>query len=239
MSGLCLVTGAAGFIGSHLSRRLLAEGYSVRGVDCFTDYYDRRIKERNLADLLEHPRFSLIEQDLYYCTAALLEGVSLVFHQAAQAGVRASWGEEFAHYTHHNILATQRLLEAARLFNIRRFVFASSSSVYGEARSLPMREADRPQPISPYGVTKLLPNTCATFIIAISRCRWFLCVILRFMVPASARTWPFIALSAAFFRAGELTVYSSNNQTGDFTYIEDIAEANLAAARSSADRPGI
>jgi nucleoside-diphosphate-sugar epimerase len=151
-----LVTGVAGFVGSHLAERLISLGHDVRGVDCFTDYYPREVKERNLAALRQSPRFTLIERDLATCDMApLYEGVSAVFHQAAQAGVRASWGTSFDDYTRFNVLATQRLLEAAKGRDLERFVYASSSSVYGQTTDLPMRETSRPKPFSPYGVTKL------------------------------------------------------------------------------------
>jgi UDP-glucose 4-epimerase len=153
----CLVTGAAGFIGSNLAERLLADGYAVIGVDCFTDYYPREYKERNLAGLRETPGFRFIEAELGHMDLhALLEGVSYVFPQAAQAGVRASWGESFAIYTDLNILTTQKLLEAVRQTpGIRKFTYASSSSVYGDSDALPLREDTLLKPVSPYGVTKL------------------------------------------------------------------------------------
>src|SRR5512135_1276674 len=151
-----LVTGVAGFIGSTLAERLVRDGYEVRGIDCFTDYYPREIKERNLASLRASPRFSLLEADLAGIDLGpVVEGCDVVFHQAAQAGVRASWGTTFESYTRHNILATQRLLEAVKGSKSRRLVYASSSSVYGETTDLPMRETSRPRPFSPYGVTKL------------------------------------------------------------------------------------
>jgi len=153
----CLVTGVAGFIGSSLAEALVAKGHEVRGVDCFTDYYARSDKERNLSGLKSDASFSLDEVDLGQTEIApLLEGVDVVFHQAAQAGVRKSWGQTFESYTNHNVLATQRLLEACRSCQtLRRFVYASSSSVYGQTEDLPMRESSYPRPFSPYGVTKL------------------------------------------------------------------------------------
>jgi UDP-glucose 4-epimerase len=150
-----VVTGVAGFIGSHLAEQLLARGQEVVGIDAFTPYYDPAQKRANLAALLNSPRFRLVDADLATADLPpLLDGVDYVYHQAAQAGVRASWGESFATYTHHNVLATQRLLEAVKGQPIRKLVYASSSSVYGDAR-LPMRETARPQPVSPYGVSKL------------------------------------------------------------------------------------
>ncbi len=151
-----LVTGAAGFIGSHLSEALTDAGADVVGVDCFTDYYARDIKERNLAELRTRPRFTFVEAALQTAPLpALLDGVTHVFHLAAQAGVRKSWGDDFRTYTSHNVDATQRLLEAVKGLPLHRFVYASSSSVYGDVAAIPMREDAYLQPLSPYGVTKL------------------------------------------------------------------------------------
>ena len=152
-----LVTGAAGFVGSHVSEALLAQGADVVGVDCFTDYYSRDLKERNLAGLRTHPKFTFHEAALQHTDAgALMHGVSQVYHLAAQAGVRKSWGADFRTYIDHNIDATQRLLEAAKgKPDLHRFVYASSSSVYGDVAPIPMREDAYLQPLSPYGVTKL------------------------------------------------------------------------------------
>ena len=125
------MTGAAGFIGSHLVDRLLADGLMVTGVDCFTDYYDPALKRGNLTAALAHPRFRLLELDLGSGDLGPLPAVQVVFHQAAQAGVRASWGANFATYVHHNVVATQRVLERYRGTPLERFVYASSSSVYG------------------------------------------------------------------------------------------------------------
>ena len=146
-----LVTGCAGFIGSHLTDRLLADGYGVTGIDCFSDYYARSIKESNIRDARKNPRFTFIENDLLEMDA--FPDVDYVFHEAAQAGVRASWGSSFVIYTRNNIEATQRLLEWYKDHPLKKFVYASSSSVYGDA-PLPMREDMRPQPVSPYGVLK-------------------------------------------------------------------------------------
>jgi len=151
-----VVTGAAGFIGSNLCRTLLEEGFSVRGIDSFTDYYPRWIKERNIAPLLENPDFQFLERDLDTADlAALLDGAGCVFHLAAQAGVRASWGRSFDIYTKNNIQATQKLLEAAKDLRLEKFIYASSSSVYGLTPVLPMAETNPLRPQSPYGVTKL------------------------------------------------------------------------------------
>ena len=144
-----VVTGAAGFIGSHLAERLLADGHEVTGIDCFTDYYARELKEKNLEGPRANARFRLVEARLQDADLArLLDGAGHVYHLAAQAGVRASWGREFTHYTDHNVLATQRLLEAALAGGRPRIVYASSSSVYGDAPTLPLREDGPCVPVS-------------------------------------------------------------------------------------------
>jgi UDP-glucose 4-epimerase len=150
-----VVTGAAGFIGSHLVESLLADGCDVVGIDAFVDYYPRAVKEQNLAAARGQERFRFVEgrlQDLPL--AGLVAGAAEIYHLGAQAGVRASWGRDFEAYTEHNVLATQRLLEAA-LGGQSRIVYASSSSVYGHTPQLPLREDGPCHPVSPYGVTKL------------------------------------------------------------------------------------
>jgi nucleoside-diphosphate-sugar epimerase len=151
-----LVTGAAGFIASHVSNLLLDRGATVRGIDAFTDYYPRPLKEANLATLTGRPGFSFTEAALETVDLdALLDGVTHIFHFAAQAGVRRSWGSDFRHYTLNNVEVTQRLLEAVASRSIERFLYASTSSVYGDLAPIPMKEDVRLQPVSPYGVTKL------------------------------------------------------------------------------------
>ncbi len=228
----CLVTGAAGFIGSHLARRLLADGCRVTGVDSFTDYYDPKIKENNISDLLKHPRFDLIRKDIADTDGGSFKGVQWVFHQAAQAGVRASWGEEFTHYTHHNVLGTQRLLEWARKSGVERFVYASSSSIYGDTGKLPMQEDDLPRPLSPYGVTKLAAEHLCNlyhqnFGVPAVSLRYF-----TVYGPGQRPDMAFNRFIRAICSGQELVVYGTGEQTRDFTYVDDIVEANLAAARA-------
>jgi len=232
-----VVTGAAGFIGSHLCERLLADGLEVIGFDCFTDYYPRAVKERNLAALRQSPRFRLVEERLQDAPLARhLEGAGHVYHLAAQAGVRASWGREFAHYTEHNVLATQRLLEAALEAGRPRIVYASSSSVYGDSSVLPLREDAACRPVSPYGVTKLAAEHLA---LLYQRNHGLATVALRFFTVYGPRQRPDMAfhkfLKAA--RDGQpITVYGDGTQTRDFTYVDDIVAAVRAAALSG--RPG-
>src|SRR5690349_11407618 len=151
-----LVTGTAGFIGSTLSTALTDRGDEVIGLDCFTDYYGREVKESNLAALKTRQNFTFVEAKLQTADLdALLDGVTHVFHLAAQAGVRKSWGDDFQTYITNNIEATQRLLEAVKGRPIEKLVYASSSSVYGDVATIPFRETAYLQPVSPYGVTKL------------------------------------------------------------------------------------
>ncbi len=233
----CVVSGAAGFIGSHLAESLVRDGHDVVGIDCFTDYYPRDVKERNVAQLRDDRRFRLVERRLQELDLApILDGASQVYHLAAQAGVRASWGREFEHYTDHNVLATQRLLEAALAARTPRFVYASSSSVYGDAPSLPLREDAVCRPLSPYGVTKLAAEHLARLY---ERNHGLATVSLRFFTVYGPRQRPDMAfhrfLSAA--RDGRaLTVFGDGLQTRDFTFVDDIISATRAAALSG--RPG-
>ena len=226
----CVVTGAAGFIGSRLAARLLAAGHSVAGVDCFTDYYPRRIKEGNLAPLRTSPSFHFLAEDLNVMDLGrLLDGADAVFHFAAQAGVRASWGTSFEAYLANNIRATQRLLEAARGRPLRRFVFASSSSVYGATPDLPMRETSPVQPLSPYGVTKLAAeHLCLLY----HRNHGVPALALRFFTvygPGQRPDMAFHRFFQALAEGREITLYGDGSQTRDFTYVDDIVSGSLAA----------
>ncbi len=230
----CLVTGAAGFIGSHLCYRLLSEGCRVIGVDCFTDYYDRSIKEKNIENLLQNPSFRLLREDVTGIEQSGLEGegIQWIFHQAAQAGVRASWGRDFEHYTHHNVLGTQRLLEWARKIEPERFIYASSSSVYGNTGKLPMHEDDLPRPLSPYGVTKLAAEHLCNlyhqnFGLPAVSLRYF-----TVFGPGQRPDMAFHRFIKAVLAGNELTIYGTGEQTRDFTYVSDIIEANLSAAKT-------
>ncbi|MCP1716129.1 UDP-glucose 4-epimerase [Methanocalculus alkaliphilus] len=227
-----LVTGCAGFIGSTLTDRLLADGFEVIGIDRFSDYYDRELKEQNLAAAMQHPRFTLIEEDIVEMDT--FPAVDYVFHLAAQAGVRASWGRSFDIYTRDNIQATQRLLDfyatdAAASSRLKRFVYSSSSSVYGDIE-LPMREDRMVQPVSPYGVSKLAAeHLCYLY--------WknygVPTVSLRYFTVYGPRQRPDMGINkfVRAIRAGDpITIYGDGTQTRDFTYIDDAVEANVAAA---------
>lgn len=226
----CIVTGAAGFIGSHLSRRLLKEGFSVIGIDCFTDYYPRWIKEGNLESLKTAPQFSLIESNINELDLRkLFSGAEYVFHLAAQAGVRASWGESFTIYTHNNIEATQKILESAKTSRLKKILFASSSSVYGSSPDLPWMEDSPKLPHSPYGVTKLAAEKlCSLYY----RNYEIPTVSLRYFTVYGPGQRPDMAFHR-FFKAineGEaIPVYGNGQQTRDFTYVDDIVEANISA----------
>ncbi len=230
----CLVTGVAGFVGSHLAERLIALGHEVVGIDAFTPYYAPTLKRGNIAALRDHQRFRLVEDDL--CEMALeplVEGVDWVFHLAGQPGVRGSWGEQFSEYVRHNVEATQRLLEALRVRPPSRVVYASSSSIYGDA-PLPMREDARPQPLSPYGVTKLAGEH-------LMRVYWksygLPITSLRFFTVYGPRQRPDMAFNRfirAIARGEPIHLYGDGNQTRDFTYVDDVDEACLQAATAEA-----
>jgi UDP-glucuronate 4-epimerase len=227
-----VVTGAAGFIGSHLAEALLDRGHEVVAVDAFTDYYEPSDKWANLGGLLGRPGFHLLEADLAQVDLApRLRGAAAVFHQAGQPGVRASWGEEFATYVHHNVLATQRLLESCVRAGVPRLVLASSSSVYGDAAGYPTTEESLTRPVSPYGVTKLAgEHLCLAY--ARPGVSDTSLAILRYFTVYGPRQRPDMAfrrfLEAAW--AGRpIVVYGDGEQTRDFTHVDDAVRANLLA----------
>jgi nucleoside-diphosphate-sugar epimerase len=225
------ITGVAGFIGSTLAERLLRQGADVTAVDSFTDYYPREIKERNLAQLLQQPRFRFIESRVQDADlASLLADRSHVFHLAAQAGVRKSWGSDFSVYSTNNIEATQILLEACLGLPIERVVYASSSSIYGDNVVLPMREDALPQPVSPYGVSKLAAEQlCYLYHVN----HGLPTVSLRYFTVYGPRQRPDMGFHI-FLRAAVLgtpiTVYGDGEQTRDFTFVTDAVSATIAAA---------
>jgi nucleoside-diphosphate-sugar epimerase len=226
-----VVTGAAGFIGSHLAERLVARGDRVVGIDCLTNYYDTAAKLENLSSLRSKTNFTLVTDDL--CTAdlrRLLAGAEVVFHEAAQPGVRGSWSDGFAEYCSNNVLATQRVLEAALAADVPRVVYASSSSVYGNATEYPVRESHLPHPASPYGVTKL----AAEHLCSLYATNYGLATVsLRYFTVYGPRQRPDMAfrrLVDTAIAGGLFPLYGSGHQVRDFTYVGDVVDANLLAA---------
>jgi nucleoside-diphosphate-sugar epimerase len=230
---IALVTGAAGFIGSHLCEALLDHDAQVVAVDCFTDYYGRPAKEENLAPLHGRPGFTFVEVDLSVAPVApLLADVDHVFHIAGQPGARTSWGPEFVDYLRHNVAATQRLLEACKGRPLGKLVYSSSSSVYGDAESFPTPESLRPQPVSPYGVTKLAAeHLCETY----RKSFGVPVVSLRLFSVYGPRQRPDMAFSRlvrAVLSGEPFEVYGDGRQTRDFTYVADVVRAIRDAANS-------
>jgi nucleoside-diphosphate-sugar epimerase len=226
-----IVTGAAGFIGSNLAETLLKQGEQVIGVDHFNDYYDVALKRKNISFLEHYPNFQLVEGDIQNLDwAALLQDVDVVYHQAAQAGVRASWGDGFRAYTERNINATQVLLEAAKdAKSLKRLVFASTSSVYGNAETLPTYETICPQPVSPYGITKLAAERLCwlyyyNFGVQVTALRYF-----TVYGPRQRPDMAFHKFFKAFLEDKAIPIYGDGQQTRDFTFISDAVAANIAA----------
>jgi nucleoside-diphosphate-sugar epimerase len=223
------VTGAAGFVGSHLCEALLGRGDDVVGVDCFTPYYDRAAKEAN-RQAVPPQRFTFVEADLRTADLRdMLDGVDVVFHQAAQPGVRLSWSDGFATYVEHNVLVTQRLLEAVPHAGCR-FVYASSSSVYGNQPRYPTREDDLPRPFSPYGVTKLAAeHLCSLY----AENNGLPVVSLRYFTVFGPRQRPDMSihrLCEAAITGASFPRFGDGTQIREFTYVGDIVAGNLAAA---------
>jgi nucleoside-diphosphate-sugar epimerase len=226
-----LITGVAGFVGSHLAEKLLAEKYDVVGIDKFLDNYPRRFKQKNLEPFLKHTKFKFLEADLLQVDLReLLKDISYVFHLAAQPGVRSSWGDEFIQYSQNNIMATQLLLEASKESRVKKIVYASSSSVYGDTADLPMREEGNTRPVSPYGVSKLAAeHLCYLYWKAYG----VPTVSLRFFTVYGPRQRPdmfFHIFMDCLRKNEEVPLYDDGEQTRDFTYCGDIVEGLLAAA---------
>lgn len=227
-----LVTGAAGFIGSHLSERLLNLGHEVFAIDCFSDYYQRNLKEKNLIQSLKSEQFHFYEQNILNDLSFLpINEIEFVFHLAAQAGVRASWGSSFKIYTDTNVLGTQKLLELFSVsgVNLKRFIYASSSSVYGNVLELPLNEDTYPKPVSPYGVSKLAAENLVQLY---NRNYQMPTVSLRFFTVYGPRQRPDMAFNRFIRMANEnnpIPFYGDGFQTRDFTYIDDIVTANVAS----------
>jgi nucleoside-diphosphate-sugar epimerase len=226
-----IVTGAAGFVGSHLCMRLLEQGDDVAGIDAVTDFYDVTLKEANLAALTAWDSFTFHQADLVDAPLQqLLDGAEVVFHLAGQPGVRPSWGSEFDVYVRRNILATQRLLEALRQVPVRKVVYSSSSSVYGNAESYPTAESVAPRPVSPYGVTKLAAeHLCelyrTNFGIPTASLRLF-----TVYGPGQRPDMAFSRLIGAALGGDGFSLFGDGHQTRDFTYVGDVVEALCAVA---------
>ena len=230
-----VVTGAAGFIGSHLVERLLAGGWEVVGVDAFTGYYSRRRKERNLASVGSEAGFRLVEGDILGLDLdALLGGVDGVVHLAGEPGVRRSWGDNFPRYLERNVLTTGRLLEAAGRSGIAKFVYASSSSVYGSDPGYPVGEDHPRRPASPYGLSKL----AAEELIGLhARERGVPATVLRYFTVYGPRQRPEMALSRFVFaalRGRPVDIFGNGKQRRDMTYVSDAVEATVAALEAPA-----
>jgi len=226
------ITGVAGFIGSTLAERLLDQEVDVVGIDCFTDYYPRSMKERNLSGALARRGFRFVEARIQDADlASLVADRTHVFHLAAQAGVRKSWGRDFAVYTVNNIEATQVLLEAlTNAPRLERIVYASSSSVYGDNTPMPFREDALPQPVSPYGVSKLAAEQLCYLYFANYRVP---AVSLRYFTVYGPRQRPdmgFHKFIKATLRGEPITLYGDGEQTRDFTFVQDAVSATIAAA---------
>lgn len=225
-----LVTGVAGFIGSHLTGTLLDRGAQVTGIDCFTDYYARSIKEANLAHNRSREGFRFVEARIQDADLpGLLDGVTHVFHLAAQAGVRKSWGRDFRTYTDNNVDASQRLLEACVGLPLQRFVYASSSSIYGDNAAIPMREDALPQPVSPYGVTKLAAEQLCYLYqsnhgVPTTSLRYF-----TVYGPRQRPDMGFHRFIRAAIKGEPITLYGDGEQTRDFTFVKDAVAATAAA----------
>ena len=229
----CLVTGAAGFVGSTLAERLIADGHLVRGIDSFNPYYARALKERNLSTLLAEPAFAFVEADLRRADlAAVLNGMEVVFHEAAMAGLPRSW-TQFEEYMTCNILATQRLLDAARAAGVARFVHASTSSIYG--RNALGDEDSLPRPISPYGATKLCAERLA---LAYQESFGLPVVVVRYFSVYGPRQRPDMAYNIFIdrvLRGQPITVYGDGRQSRSNTFIDDAVQATLLAWQRGED----
>jgi nucleoside-diphosphate-sugar epimerase len=228
-----VVTGAAGFIGSHLCERLLADGNQVVGIDCFTDHYERSLKESNLTTSLASKSFTFSELDLVEAGDALGEavtGAKVVFHLAGQPAVRPSWGVHFDRYVRDNIIATQRLLECLRVVPVARLVFGGSSSVYGDAEMFPTKETALPRPLSPYGVTKLGAEHLTHVYM---RNFGIQSVSVRYFTVYGPRQRPDMAFSRfmeALASGEEIEVFGDGEQTREFTYVSDAVDGTVKAA---------
>lgn len=231
-----LVTGAAGFIGSHLCEDLLSQGHQVLGVDCFSDYYDPAVKKRNLGAVKSHANakhFNFLQGDLSQLNLEdILQKQEIIFHLAGEPGVRKSWGKDFSFYLDRNISLTQKLLESCKSKKIKRFVFASSSSVYGNCGDAVLRESDVCRPFSPYGVSKLAAeNLCMLYHDNFG----VPTVALRYFTVFGPRQRPdmgFHKFIRHILTQTPIEVFGDGNQSRDFTFVSDAVAGTVAAGFS-------
>jgi nucleoside-diphosphate-sugar epimerase len=231
-----LVTGSAGFIGSTLCERLISEGFNVVGIDSLNNNYSKNIKIKNLETLLNLKNFKFMNENIINTDfKVLMKDIDVVFHQAATAGVRSSWGTNFREYVNNNIIATQYLLENVKNLKLKKFIFASSSSVYGDADEYPSKITTLTKPVSPYGVTKLSSeNLVNTY----SHNYEIPSIALRYFTVYGPRQRPDMGFHKFLISAlnnKKIIVYGDGNQVRDFTYVDDIVEANIQALNSSHD----
>ncbi len=230
-----VITGVAGFIGSTLAEKLLHDGHNVRGIDSFTNYYPPRMKEKNIENCLKHTNFSLIRQDLESSLdlSTIFKNAEYIFHLAAQPGVRASWGKEFVIYVKNNISVTQKILESLKNNTIlKKFVLASSSSVYGNQPSIMNEETSLTRPVSPYGVTKLAAENLTNLYFKNYKIPT---VSLRYFTVYGPKQRPDMAFTRFFnsiIKDKKLSIFGNGEQTRDFTYVDDIVKATINAATS-------
>jgi len=224
-----IVTGSAGFIGSHLTERLLKDGFKVTGIDCFTDYYSKKIKQKNLMNFINDKNFIFVEDDLMNLDLnSLFKKNQILFHQAAQPGVRASWGSQFQTYVKDNILVTQKILETAKKTNnLEKIIMASSSSVYGNQEGIMRENQTIPKPISPYGTTKLASESLGflyhkNFGLPVTSLRYF-----TVYGPRQRPDMAFFRFILANLTNKKIELYGDGSQKRDFTFVSDIVEANI------------
>jgi len=228
-----LITGVAGFIGMHIAEWLLKEKHRVTGIDCYLESYPREVKEDRINNLLQYDQFtfiqgSIVETDL----RPLCEEVDYIFHKAAQAGIRFNWGNTYEIYNTNNILGTQRLLEATIGTSVKKLVYASSSSIYGDVKELPIRETVTPQPVSCYGVSKLAAEHMCylywkNFQVPTNSLRYF-----TVFGPRPRPDMCICIFSRAIFAGEEIKIFGDGEQSRGFTFISDVVNANLKAAES-------
>ena len=230
MMNTAIVTGVAGFIGSHLAERLLENKFKVIGIDSFTNYYSKKIKENNLVFCLKNTNFTLVKEDLINTDlVTIFKKGQYLFHIAAQPGVRTSWGKQFKTYVKDNLLVTQRILECAKYTNsFKKIVIASSSSVYGEQVGKMNEETTRLLPVSPYGVSKLAAENLSriyaeNFELPITSLRYF-----TVYGPKQRPEMAFMRFIVDALSNHSITIYGDGNQTRDFTYIGDVISATVA-----------